>query len=363
MKIVSVHVSVLRVALGNPYTAAGRAVDANWHVMAEVTTTDGVHGFGYIVALREMFVRAVASAAHELGHLVIGMNVLEAEAAWQRMAKAGDWVGPGGLLNYAICPIDIAIWDAAGKTLGQPVSRLLGGFRDRLPAYASDGFWYSLSLEELAVSARKAYGQGFRAMKLRVGNEKHPSGEVARVQAVREAVGPDVAIMVDATETWTLDKAMRTGRAVQEAGISWLEDPIEHTDNAGMGRITAALDTLVATGEHLYDIDAYRRLLEARGCGIALIDLGRIGGVTPWRHVASLAHGFGARVGGHVLPEIHIHLLTAVPNSYIVEYVPRSARLLKAMPELDGADMVVPPGAGFGLELDRDAVRRFTVTN
>ena len=363
MKIAAVQVSVLRVALDSPYTAAGRAVDANWHVMAEVTTTDGVHGFGYIVALREMFVRAVASATHELGRLVVGMSVLEAEAAWHRMVKAGDWVGPGGLLNYAICPIDIAIWDAAGKSLGQPVSRLLGGFRDRLPAYASDGFWYSLSLEELAASACKAYAQGFRAMKLRVGNEKHPAGEVARVQAVRDAVGPDVSIMVDATETWTLDKAMRTGRALVENGISWLEDPIVHTDNHGMGRITAALDTLVATGEHLYDIDAYRRLLDARGCGIALIDLGRIGGVTPWRHVASLAHGFGAMVGGHVLPEIHIHLLTAVPNAHIVEYVPRSAGLLKAMPAMDGPDMVVPPGAGFGLELDRDAVKRFTVTN
>jgi L-alanine-DL-glutamate epimerase-like enolase superfamily enzyme len=310
-----------------------------------------------------MFVRAVASATHELGRLVVGMNVLEAEAAWQRMAKAGDWVGPGGLLHYAICPIDIAIWDAAGKTLGQSVSRLLGGCRDRLPAYASDGFWYSLSLEELAASARKAFSQGFRAMKLRVGHEKHPAGEVARVRTVRDAVGPDVAIMVDATETWTLDRAMRTGKALQEAGIAWLEDPIKHTDNAGMGRITAALDTLVATGEHLYEIDAFRRLLEARGCGIALIDLGRIGGVTPWRHVASLAHGFGAMVGGHVLPEIHIHLLTAVPNSHIVEYVPRSARLLKAMPAMDGSEMIVPQGAGFGLALDPDAVRRFTVTN
>lgn len=363
MKIASVKVSVLKVTLDQPYTAAGRPVDANWHVMAEVTTTSGVHGFGYIVALREMFVRAVASATHELGRMLIGMSVLEAETAWQRMARAGDWVGPGGLLNYAICPLDIAIWDAAGKALGQPVSRLLGGYRDRLPAYASDGFWYSLSLEDLAASARKAYAQGFRAMKLRVGNEAHPSGEVARVKAVREAVGSDVAIMVDATETWTLDKAMRTGRALQEAGISWLEDPVKHHDVAGMARIVASLDTLVATGEHLYEIDAYRRLLEARGCGIALIDLGRIGGVTPWRHVASLAHGFGALVGGHVLPEIHIHLLTAIPNAQIVEYVPRSARLLKAMPAMDGADMVVPPGAGFGLELDQEAVRRFTVTN
>jgi len=361
MKIASVAVSVLAVPLDRPYTAAGKQVGANWHVLAQITTTDGALGFGYVVATNRMFIHAVASATHELGQLLIGMSVLEAEAAWHRMARAGDWVGPGGLLHYAIAPLDIALWDAAGKTLNQPVYRLLGGFRDRLPAYGSDGFWYSLSLEELAASARRAVGEGFRAVKLRVGNESHPDGEAARVRAVRDAVGPDIAIMVDATELWTVDRAIRTGRALQEAGVVWVEDPVSHIDIPAMARVTAALDVPVATGEHLYQVADFTRLLEARGTGIALIDLGRIGGVTPWRRVAALAQGFGVRVGGHVLPEIHIHLLTAVPNAYLVEYVPRSAALLKAMPALTDGAMVVPAGAGFGLELDQDAVRRFTV--
>ena len=176
MKIASFAVSVVAVPLDRPYTAAGKQVGANWHVLAQITTTDGALGFGYIVATNRMFVNAVASATYELGQLLIGMSVLEAEAAWHRMARAGDWVGPGGLLHYAIAPLDIALWDAAGKTLNQPVYRLLGGFRDRLPAYGSDGFWYSLSLEELAASARCAVAEGFRAVKLRVGNEGHPDG-------------------------------------------------------------------------------------------------------------------------------------------------------------------------------------------
>ncbi len=198
-------------------------------------------------------------------------------------------------------------------------------------------------------------------MKLRVGHEKHPDGEAARVRAVREAVGGSVSIMTDATETWSVTRAIRTGLALQEAGVAWLEDPVSHTDIAGMARVTAALNIPVATGEHLYQIADFTRLLEARGASVALIDLGRIGGVTPWRHVASLAHGFGVPVGGHVLPEIHVHLLTAVPNAQIVEYVPRSAALLRAMPAIEEGMLVVPPGGGFGLELDRDAVRRFTV--
>ncbi len=361
MKIKSVDVRVLKVPLDQPYTAGGRPVGANWHVMAEVTTEDGVTGFGYIVALNDMFIGTVAAATRELAPLLTGMSVAEPEAAWRKMSRAGGWIGPGGLLHYAIAPLDIAIWDAFGKTLGQPVSRLLGGTRDLLHVYASDGFWYSLSLDELAASAKQAFDAGFRAMKLRVGNEKHPDGEVARVQAVREAVGGAVSVMVDATETWTVTRAIRTSRALQEAGVAWIEDPVSHTDIAGMARVTAALDVLVATGEHLYEIADFLRLLEARATGIALIDLGRIGGVTPWRHVASLAHGFGVPVGGHVLPEIHVHLLTAVPNAQVVEYVPRSAALLQAMPAIEDGALVVPPGGGFGLELNRDAMRRFTV--
>ncbi|MGD0433326.1 MAG: mandelate racemase/muconate lactonizing enzyme family protein [Acetobacteraceae bacterium] len=361
MKIKSIDVKVLKVPLDQPYTAAGRAVGANWHVMAEITTEDGVGGFGYIVALNQMFIGTVAAATRELAPLLVGMSVAEPEAAWRKMSRAGDWVGPGGLLHYAIAPLDIAIWDAFGKTLGQPVSRMLGGARDRLPVYASDGFWYSLSLDELAASARRAFDAGFRAVKLRVGNEKHPDGEVARVRAVRDAVGPSVAIMTDATETWSVDRAIRTGKALQEAGVVWIEDPVSHTNVAGMAQVAAALEVTVATGEHLYQIADFTHLLEARGAGIALIDLGRIGGVTPWRHVASVAHGFGIPVGGHVLPEIHVHLLTAVPNAQVVEYVPRSAALLRAMPEISDGALVVPAGGGFGLELDRDAVRRFTV--
>jgi L-alanine-DL-glutamate epimerase-like enolase superfamily enzyme len=360
MKIRSVSVKVLKVPLDQPYRAGGRAVGANWHVMAEVTTDDGVTGFGYIVALNGLFIQTVATAARELAPLMTGMRVDAPEAIWRTLARAGDWVGPGGLLHHAICPLDIAVWDAFGKTLGQPVSRLLGGARDRLPVYASDGFWYSLTLDELVASVQRAAAAGFRAMKLRVGNEKTAEGEAERVRIAQEAA-PGAAIMVDATETWTVDRAIRAGRAMRDAGAVWIEDPVSHTDVAGMARVAAALDVPVATGEHLYQLAGFTRLLEARAAGIALIDLGRIGGVTPWRHAASLAHGFGVKVGGHVLPEVHVHLLTAVPNAEVVEYVPRSAALLQAMPAIEDGCLVVPPGGGFGLDLDQAAVARFTV--
>src|SRR3989442_5506232 len=118
------------------------------------------------------------------------------------------------------------LWDAAGKTMRQQLYRLLGGYRDRLPAYASDGLWYSLSLDELAESASGHVAHGYTAIKMRLGHEAHPEAEARRVQAVRQAVGPVIRILVDATASWQLSQAMQTGRVFQEAGITWLADPV-----------------------------------------------------------------------------------------------------------------------------------------
>jgi L-alanine-DL-glutamate epimerase-like enolase superfamily enzyme len=358
MKITRVAVDVLRVPVDRPYVAGGRTVDANWHVLARITTSDGVQGIGYVVYPRPDLMTTIAHAARELGEHLVGMSVLEPEAAWERLARRGDWVGPGGLLHIALAPLDIAVWDAAGKTIGQPLHRLLGGHRDRLPAYGSDGLWYSLAPDELAATARRHVESGFGAVKLRLGKEATPEQEVRRVRAVRDAVGPAVRIMVDATESWTLSQARRTGRALQEAGIAWLEDPVHHLDVAGLADLRRELEIPITGGEHLYHLDAFRTLLEARAVDVVILDLARVGGITPWRKIAALAQAHRVAVCGHVVPEIQVHLLAAVPNGHLVEYVPRSAGILASMPRLENGDLVAPQSPGLGLELDESAVRR-----
>jgi L-talarate/galactarate dehydratase len=361
VKITHVDVSVLRVPVERPYLAAGRTVDANWHVLARITTSDGADGVGYIVYPRPDLMTTIAGAARELGEHLLGMSVLEPEAAWERLARRGDWVGPGGLLHGALCPLDVAVWDAAGKTLGQPLHRLLGGFRDRVPAYGSDGLWVSLSPDELAAAARRHVETGFPAVKLRIGQEATAEAEAGRVLAVRAAVGPDVRIMVDATESWTPERARRTGRVLQEAGIAWLEDPVHHLDVAGLADLRRRLDVPIAAGEHLYHLDAFRALLEARAVDVVILDLARVGGVTPWRRIAALAHAFRVPVCGHVVPEIQIHLLASVPAGHMVEYVPRSAAILRSMPRLERGELVAPAGPGLGLDLDDAAIQRYRV--
>jgi L-talarate/galactarate dehydratase len=361
MKITQVAVSVLRVPVERPYAAAGRTVDANWHVLARLTTSDGVEGIGYIVYPRPDLMTTIAGAARELGEHLLGLSVLEPEAAWERLARRGDWVGPGGLLHCALAPLDIAVWDANGKTLGQPLHRLLGGYRDRVPTYASDGLWYSLSRSDLAASAQRHVAAGFDAVKLRMGREATPELEVRRVQAVREAVGPNARIMVDINETWSPTRARSGGRALQEAGIAWLEDPVHHLDLAALAELHRELEVPIAAGEHVYHLDGFRALLEARGVDVLILDLARVGGVTPWRKVAALAQAHRIPVCGHVVPEIHVHLVASVANGHLVEYVPRSAGILAAMPRIEHGELVAPAGPGLGLELDEAAVRRYQV--
>jgi L-talarate/galactarate dehydratase len=361
MKVTAVAVDALQTPLEQPYVAAGRRVDANWHVLARVTTGDGIQGCGYVVSPRQDLVLAVAQAARELGAHLIGANVLEVEATWAHLARLGDWAGPGGLLHIAIAPLDIALWDAAGKTLGQPLYRLLGGHRDRLLAYASDGLWCSLSLEQLAESASQHVAMGFRAIKLRLGQEANPEGEVGRARAVRQAVGPDIRILVDATESWDLPRATQTGRLLQAEGVAWLEDPVHHRDTAGLSHLAGTLDIPVAAGEHLYELTAFKELLQHRAVDIAIIDLARVGGITPWRRIAALAQAYQVPVCGHVIPEIHVHLLAAVPNAFMVEYVPRSAAILRTMPVLEDGYLVAPKAPGLGLGLDEAAIRRYRI--
>lgn len=361
MKIAQVTVDILEVPVQDAYVAAGRTVDANWHILARIRTDDGVEGFGYVVKLGAQLVQPIAQAARELGESLVGMNVLDTDAAWQKMTRAGKWVGPGGLLHWAIAPLDIALWDAAGKIHNQPIWRLLGGFRDHIPAYASDRLWYSLSYDELAESARNHAANGYSGIKLRLGKEIGPAAQAERAGIAIEAAGPGVAVMVDGTESWDLPYARAAGRALQDAGVTWLEDPVNHENLAGLASLTAALDLAVTGGENLYTLDQFRRTLEARAVDVLILDLFRVGGITPWRKAAALAEAHRVPLSGHVAPEFHLHLLAAAPHGEILEYMPRSGAILQNMPVPEKGVLTAPDGPGHGLALDDAAVSRYRV--
>ena len=198
-------------------------------------------------------------------------------------------------------------------------------------------------------------------MKLRLGHEARAEDEVARVRAVQEAVGPKVSIMVDATESWSQSQAVAAGRRLQEAGIVWLEDPVSHQDVSGLAHLRRALEVPIAAGEYLFGLEPFQSTFDAGAVDIAIIDLSRVGGVTPWMKVAAMAQARGIPVAGHVILEVHVHLLAAVPNGHLVEYMPRSEAIFKTRLQLEDGHLLAPQEPGLGVELDEQACERFRV--
>jgi L-alanine-DL-glutamate epimerase-like enolase superfamily enzyme len=290
------------------------------------------------------------------------LDVASVEAARAPMESASAYAGPGGMAAMAISVVDIALWDAMGKTLGQSICRLLGGTRDRVPAYASNGMWQSLSVEALTAAAKGHVDRGFRDLKMRVGHEPRVEDDACRVRAVREAVGPEVRIMVDAATSWDEPRALAAGRVLQSEGVAWLEDPMPYQDPRGLAHLAADVEMPVAAGELYYTVEQFERMLDEGAADAVVIDLARIGGITPWMKVAAMAEARGVSVSGHVIPEAHVHLVAAAANGHLVEYLTRSNPILKSRLVLEDGHVLVPQEPGLGLELDQEACQRYRVS-
>ena len=203
-------------------------------------------------------------------------------------------------MTRAVSAIDVAIWDMKGKALGQPVYKLLGGFRDRVPTYASGRLWRTYDLGALAEAGPQLVEQDFKAMKFRMGAEDSAAKELARMRVMREAVGDDIDLMLDINQGWDVNQSIAIGRELAAYNLFWLEDPTDHEDYAGLARIADALDTPIAAGEYHYGIAPFRHMLEHRSIDIVMVDLLRAGGLTQWMKVAHMAQAFNLPVVSHL---------------------------------------------------------------
>ena len=276
---------------------------------------------------------------------------MEIEGIVQRLDAAFSGAGPGGLLAMARAAVDMALWDIKGKALGQTVASLLGGCRRRVPAYASGALMRPVSPERLAEIGPMLVEKGFRQMKTQMGGETLATREVERIRRLREAVGDDIDLMCDVNQSWSVNRAIDVGRRVEEYHLFWLEDVVAHDDYQGMARVADALHTPIAAGEYVYGIGPFRQMIENGSVDIAMIDLVRVGGITPWRKVAAMAEAFNLPVVSHLFSEIHIQLMAAIPNGLTVEYMPwvaaavgGAARVFRGLPGSSGQT-----GAGTGL--------------
>lgn len=361
MKIASFETRAVSLA-GAPEpirNSPGEAV-ANF-VTLKLRTDEGLEGLGYGGFIPAVALPALKAMLDGLAGLAVGMDALEREAVSQKLLRTGGEGSPGGLVTRAVSAIDTALWDIKGKAFAQPVWKLLGGLRRRVPCYASGRLWRNHDLETLASDGPKLVEQGFRAMKFRMGAERSHHAELERLRVLREAVGPDVDLMVDINQGWDVHRAIRVGRAMEAYDLYWLEDPTHFEDFEGLAKIARALDTPIAAGEYNYGAAAFAQMFRQGSVDIAMIDLLRAGGVSGFLKVAHMAEGFNISVVSHLAPEILAHAVAAVPNGLIVEQMPWSSPLFEQEIEMEDGEILLSEAPGFGLSFDARALAHYAV--
>jgi L-talarate/galactarate dehydratase len=361
MKITHVTTHHLRTPADNPLVVGLPApTDTREFALLELGTDQGLIGIG-LSFFGGSLTGTLRGAIDGLAKLLIGDDPTQTEAIAAKLRRAAGSSGPGGIFTLALSAIDMACWDLKGKAVGQSVCALLGGLRDRVPTYASGALMRPHPIDYLAKAGPRLRDMGFRQMKMQCGSEPTVAASVERVRTMREAIGPDVDLMCDINQLWSVNQAIEVGRRIEEYHLFWLEDPTAHDDFPGLARIADALTAPIAAGEYHYGIVPFRHMLEHRSIDVVMIDLLRAGGITQWMKIAGMAEAFNLPVVSHLIPEIHVHLIAAIPNGLTVEYMPWTLRLFEETPKIENGQLVVPDKPGLGLAFDRAAIKQYQV--
>jgi L-alanine-DL-glutamate epimerase-like enolase superfamily enzyme len=316
----------------------------------QILTDDGTEGIG-VTTFGGKIVRTLKTALGEFGELIAGDDPLRTEQVTAKLRAASAPCGPGGVAALAISAIDIALWDIRGKAFGVPLAKLLGGLRDRVPAYASGALTRTTPTDKLERAAAALVEKGYRQIKTQMAVEGlNAAQKIERIRLIRNAVGPETNLMVDINQRWSVPEAISIGSRIEDLGLGWLEDPAHCDDYQGLAKIADALATPICAGEYLYGIEPHRQTMTHHSVDIVMIDLVRVGGVTQWMKVAGMAEAFNMPVASHLLPEIQVHLVAAAPNGLVVEYMPWTWRLFDNPPMPEKGEIKVPTEHGLGLK-------------
>jgi L-alanine-DL-glutamate epimerase-like enolase superfamily enzyme len=322
-------------------------------LFAEIATEDGRRGLGFSYSKRAGGPGLYAHAV-EIGADLIGADANDIGRLWDQLVWAGASVGRSGLATQAIAAFDVALWDLKAKRAGLPLAKLLGAYRDSVPCYNTSGGFLSASLDEVLDNSRRSLATGIGGIKIKVG---HPDSAVdlARVEAVRTALGDGVPLMVDANQQWDRATALRIGRILERFDLTWIEEPLDAYDAEGHAALAAALDTPIATGEMLTSVAEHVALISAGAADILQPDAPRVGGITPFLKICALADHRRLNVAPHFAMELHVHLAAAYPHGTWVEHFDWLEPLFNERLEVRDGRMLVPDRPGLGLTLSHKA--------
>ena len=345
MKIVEVRTVPVRYRYAERPPMSGGGVNAvRAALLVFVETDSGLVGIGEAGVAGGPAISTRTVVERELAPLILGQDPFRVERLWRLMAVRTRQHGRRGLLMHAIAGIDIALWDLIGKAVGQPLYRLLGAYRDRVPAYASAGFFREgEGVAELAEECRAYREQGFRAVKIKVGRNRdlNPfspmeltagndlctttlAEDLERVRTARQAIGPDMALMVDVNCAWSSETAIKMARAMEPLDLFWLEEPVATDDVDGSAAVARATSVPIAGYETESGMAGFRTLIDRRAVDVVQVDLSWSGGITEARRIAAYAYAHHMPFAPHVFSSAvnlaaSLHLAATVPNGTFFE--------------------------------------------
>jgi L-alanine-DL-glutamate epimerase-like enolase superfamily enzyme len=327
--------------------------------IVRITDADGVVGTGYSYTIGTGGHSVMALLERTLAPAIIGEDANDIEKIWKKLLFLTHATTVGAITAIAMAAIDTALWDLKSRRASLPVHKLIGGAQDKVRLYTTEGGWLHLEQSALVEDALRAKEAGFGGCKLKVGRPIHE--DVSRIAAVREAVGPGFEIFTDANQAFAVDEAIRRARAYEQLDIGWLEEPLPADDIAGHKRLVEHTSIPIAVGESLYSHLHFREYLEQHAASVVQVDVGRIGGITPWLKVAHLAECFNTPVCPHFLMELHVALCAGVPNARWVEYIPQLSDLTTEGMEIRDGYAVPSSQPGLGIAWDFAAIDRLAV--
>ena len=325
--------------------------------LVTVTTDDGASGTGYSYTIGTGGSSVMALLRDHLAPRLVGRDPAMVEQIWKDLFFHTHATAVGAITSLAVAAIDTALWDLRCRVAGLPLHRMAGGAQERLRLYTTEGGWLHLEPEALVEDALAVQQQGFRGCKIKVGRP-NIAEDCARLAAVRDAVGDNFQIMVDANQAFTVPEAIRRARHYEAFDLGWLEEPLPAEDLGGHVRLSRSTSLPIAVGESMYHPSQFREYLQREACSIVQADVARVGGITPWLKTAHLAETFNVPICPHFLMELHVALCCAVPNAPWLEYIPQLDAITAGGLRIEDGWAHPSAEPGLGIDWDWESIGR-----